>query len=705
MLKKNYKYLLTFIPLCSCGDAPGTVNKKFLEEKDKVYLATKKHFLDLFSPRELRTVEIPGYYNYLIKFYQKCNDPEFMNLLADPEVAESILAGFVFLYQLNELTGSNFEITGDDKEKKINFIRERLIDCELILEQRVKVLNLQIDPVTIKEILERKTKELEALQSSDPKQTAEIDRLKNEIKDLEKKLNDLQNEQSQGKELSQNLKKLLEEKDRLCALLSHIDYILDKKNGEAELPQKKSLHDFRVYLENLFIQKNEAKEVQFLTLSGSTTAKKIVSLLEIFRDRKKIYADLKIKISEYDFNEVLQKILFFIASDFIINDACILKENDRAQSHSTNPTFLMECLLALLPCNSKTGNERFKEFGINADEKNFFLNIIFILLVSTSDSQYGNFNPNPFKYLRFDSVDIEQAFEIRALLRFAIDNIKRENEKKFTQTTELLSLLFNGPDYYYPDKQQKDISALIEWKKNNRGNADFVAKIEGFFDNNTLDKNFIRQVYLNLENKSIVAFGDTRANKAHTFVRNEEVWDARVLNNFSREKVPASAFYSLPVIVDNEISVALGYNESWKNESGESFSNTFFNNIKMEDTLLVQTIIFIDEALQKGVSRKRCQEFKTFIKSVFDECLSDYKNFAKFYEVLNFRFAQHGIDFPSLDDHGPRIKILEENVEALIQVRNENRNDATLYAGTFMELILNVCLLEALTKLVFPPAP
>lgn len=73
--------------------------------------------------------------------------------------------------------------------------------------------------------------------------------------------------------------------------------------------------------------------------------------------------------------------------------------------------------------------------------------------------------------------------------------------------------------------------------------------------------------------------------------------------------------------------------------------------------------------------------------------------------MLDFRFEQHGVDFPSFDDHGPRIKVLADNVDALIQVRNENRNDDTPYAGVFMERILNVCLLEALTKLVFPPAP
>lgn len=201
-----------------------------------------------------------------------------------------------------------------------------------------------------------------------------------------------------------------------------------------------------------------------------------------------------------------------------------------------------------------------------------------------------------------------------ALLRFAIDNIKMENEKKFAQTTELLSLLFNGPDYYYPDKQQKDISALIKWKEDKQENTKFVDKINSCFTEITLDKNFIRQVYLNLADEAIVAFGDTRANKAHTFVRNEEVWDARVFNNFSQKTIPASLFYSLPVIVKNETSIILSYNEKWKNKNGISFRNVYFPYVTVEGTLGSQAIIFTNDALRNGISIENCQNFKNLLK-------------------------------------------------------------------------------------------
>jgi cell division protein FtsB len=635
---------------------------------------------------------VPGYYNSLLEFSKKCQDPDFKNLLIDVDIAKAILGGFVFLYQSHASMGADLGILNADQR---DFIWARLRDCEIILERRVIELNNQIDIETVADILERKNQELEEKKkllslskkgNEIAKLKAEIDKLKKEVKDLEKKLKDLR----EGKKLSQDKKELLDERDRICALLSHMNYILDKKNAVRSPPEKKSLSDLGEYVKNLFIQRNEIADKETLTEDGKVAAKKIASLLEIFRERETIFTELKLEIDKKEFERSLTEILFRIAADILINRGYILKENDLAQSSFRNPTFLMEIFLALLHYNSHTGIERFRQFEVPMEDREFFLNIMLLAFVSTSDSLHATFDPDIFRYLRFDSVDIDKAFEIKKMLVYFIAEIEHTPH---LSGTDQLEFFFQKSDYHYPPSKNppKSIPEMIKWKENKQIGWIFTRVITRIL--RQLEQNFNRQVYRNLKGDAVVAFGDDKE-EPQTFELNTTALNCQILDSFVQRAVPPSLFYSLHCTVDKrDLGLSLRYDKHHCDEYFPSLRSP-------EKTLLKEVILFIDEARTNGISIERAQELKAFMCQAWSVVLKETKGVASVKDFLNLPFESYGLKFPYFSFAGTRIPVTKDNVDAIIQLRNQNRREEITtmkYEEILCERIINVWLLKALT--------
>lgn len=140
MLKKNYRYLLTFLSLCSCKDKQEALNKEYVKAMEEKFRSEKENFKVKFSETELQTIRAQGFFNELKKFDEKCKD--LKKLRTDIDIAKAILNGFLYLYDFPENTDAYLGLTDPDQKK---FMYERLLDAVLVLEQYVSNKNSQED--------------------------------------------------------------------------------------------------------------------------------------------------------------------------------------------------------------------------------------------------------------------------------------------------------------------------------------------------------------------------------------------------------------------------------------------------------------------------------------------------------------------------------------------------------------------------------
>ena len=96
MLKKNYRYLLTFLSLCSCKDKQEALNKEYVKAMEEKFLNEKENFKVKFSETELQTIRAQGFFFFFYKFDEKCKD--LKKLRTDIDIAKAILNGFLYLY-------------------------------------------------------------------------------------------------------------------------------------------------------------------------------------------------------------------------------------------------------------------------------------------------------------------------------------------------------------------------------------------------------------------------------------------------------------------------------------------------------------------------------------------------------------------------------------------------------------------------------
>lgn len=647
MLKKKYRYLLTFLSLCSCKDKQEALNKEYVKAMEEKFRSEKENFKVKFSEKELQTVKVPGFFNELKKFDEECKD--LKKLRTEIDLAKSILNGFLYLYDFPENTDAYLGLTDLDQKK---FMYERLLDAELVLEQYVSNKNSQED-----------TSQVSQCQS----------------------------------------------------ILHRIYFILSNEKPDIKEPQDLTIKKLSDYLEQRFIQDYGSLESLFLTETGENAANKISSLIQIYEDRNAIYEIIKDSIKEGntddDKKEILRKALeaklINIASKILVRNGCILKESDRAKKNFLHPTYLMEVLKSLLRYNNKNGNDRYKEFEITNDYlRKFIFNIIWLALISTSDSLYAEFQPNFALHLKFDNLELQHAFEAYALLNYFFANAFHFDDatNKYVYLPDLssLDLAFRKSDYYYDlDDDRKDLEALIN-KKNqmlndstktddeNRINriSYFLEKIQEFLLLIDLKQTFYRHIYRNVSNgvgDHVYAFGQQYAGK---FIQNLEIWN-KSTNDFVQKSIPSYFISSLPGSV-NDKSVSIACDDAIRNE--------YFSSLRTADqSLLKEIILFTDSMLKNGISIEDCQIFKSFAKKVFNKTVEE-KLLPHIQDVFNFNFKEHGIKAPKYD-HIDQIEVKKDNVEKIITLIKNNRTDKMTFEEVLMERMLNVCLLKALTEL------
>jgi hypothetical protein len=488
-----------------------------------------------------------------------------------------------------------------------------------------------------------------------------------------------------------------------------------------EKPDIKGTQDLTIkklsdYLEQRFIQDSGSLERFFLTETGENAANKISSLIQVYEERNKIYKIIKGSIKEGNTDdekkEILRKALeaklINIASKILVQNGGILKESDRAKKNFLYPTYLMEVLKSLLSYNTKNGNERYKEFEIKDDLRKFIFNIIWLALISTSDTLYAEFRPNFALHLKFDNLELQHAFEIYALLNYFFANAFQFDDatNKYVYLPDLssLDLAFRKSDYYYDlDDDRKDLEALIN-KKNrmlndstktdeyNRINriSYFLEKIQEILLLIDLKQTFYRHIYRNVSNgvgDHVYAFGQQDAGK---FIQNLEIWD-KSTNDFVQESIHSYFISSLPGSV-NDKSVSIACDNETKKKYFASLRTT-------DKSLLKETILFTNNMLTKGISVENCQEFKFFAEQVFNKAVKE-KPLASIQGVFNFNFKEHGIKVPEYD-HTAQIEVKKDNVEKIITLIENNRTDTMTFEEVLMERMLNVCLLKALTELTW----
>ena len=648
MLKKNYRYLLTFLSLCSCKDKQEALNKEYVKAMEEKFLNEKENFKVKFSETELQTIRAQGFFNELKKFDEKCKD--LKKLRIDIDLVIAILNGFLYLYDFPENTDAYLGLTDPDQKK---FMYERLLDAELVLEQYVSNKNSQKDHSQVSQC--------------------------------------------------QNI-------------LHRIYFILSNEKPDIKGTQDLTIKKLSDYLEQRFIQDSGSLERFFLTETGENAANKISSLIHVYEDRNKIYKIIKGSIKEGNTDdekkEILRKALeaklINIASKILVQNGGILKESDRAKKNFLYPTYLMEVLKSLLSYNTKNGNERYKEFEIKNDLRKFIFNIIWLALISTSDTLYAEFRPNFALHLKFDNLELQHAFEIYALLNYFFANAFQFDDatNKYVYLPDLssLDLAFRKSDYYYDlDDDTKDLEALIN-KKNrmlndstktdeyNRINriSYFLEKIQEFLLLIDLKQTFYRHIYRNVSNgvgDHVYAFGQQDAGK---FIQNLEIWD-KSTNDFVQESIHSYFISSLPGSV-NDKSVSIACDNETKKK--------YFSSLRTTDkSLLKETILFTNNMLTKGISVENCQEFKFLAEKVFNKAV-DEKAFTHIHDVFNFNFKEHGIKVPEYD-HTAQIEVKKDNVEKIITLIENNRTDTMTFEEVLMERMLNVCLLKALTELTW----
>ena len=648
MLKKNYRYLLTFLSLCSCKDKQEALNKEYVKAMEEKFRSEKENFKVKFSETELQTIRAQGFFNELKKFDEKCKD--LKKLRTDIDIAKAILNGFLYLYDFPENTDAYLGLTDPDQKK---FMYERLLDAELVLEQYVSNKNSQKDHSQVSQC--------------------------------------------------QNI-------------LHRIYFILSNEKPDIKGTQDLTIKKLSDYLEQRFIQDSGSLERFFLTETGENAANKISSLIQVYEERNKIYKIIKGSIKEGNtddekkeiLRQALEAKLINIASKILVQNGGILKESDRAKKNFLHPTYLMEVLKSLLSYNTKNGNERYKEFEIKNDLRKFIFNIIWLALISTSDTLYAEFRPNFALHLKFDNLKLQHAFEIYALLNYFFANAFQFDDatNKYVYLPDLssLDLAFRKSDYYYDlDDDTKDLEALIN-KKNrmlndstktdeyNRINriSYFLEKIQEFLLLIDLKQTFYRHIYRNVSNgvgDHVYAFGQQDAGK---FIQNLEIWD-KSTNDFVQESIHSYFISSLPGSV-NDKSVSIACDNETKKK--------YFSSLRTTDkSLLKETILFTNNMLTKGISVENCQEFKFFAGKVFNKAV-DEKAFTRIQDVFNFNFKEHGIKAPEYS-YTYQIEVKKDNVEKIITLIENNRNDKMTFEEVLLERMLNVCLLKALTELTW----
>lgn len=658
MLKKNYRYLLTFLSLCSCKDKQEALNKEYVKAMEEKFRSEKENFKVKFSEKELQTVKVPGFFNELKKFDEECKD--LKKLRTEIDLAKSILNGFLYLYDFPENTDAYLGLTDLDQKK---FMYERLLDAELVLEQYVSNKNSQEDNSQVPQ----------------------------------------------------------------CQYILHrIYFILSNEKSDIKEPQDLTIKKLSDYLEQRFIQDYGSLERFFLTETGENAANKISSLIQVYEDRNAIYEDIKGSIKEGSTEdakkEILRKALeaklINIASKILVQNGCILKESDRAKKNFLHPTYLMEVLKSLLRYNTKNGNDRYKEFEIKDDLRKFIFNIIWLALISTSDTLYAEFQPNFALHLKFDNLELQHAFEILALLNYFFDNVFRwDNVAKehvvddnYLPDLSSLDFAFRKSDYYYDlGNDTKDLEDLINKKNKMRNDPNRINNLgkiiyEGGYKKTIPDpanavlnitveilkQTLYRHIYRNISNgvgDHIYAFGQQDAGK---FIQNLEIW-GKLTKDFEQKSIPSYFISSLPGSV-NDKSVSIACDEAIRNE--------YFSSLRTADqSLLKETILFTNNMLTKGISIADCQKFKSFAKKVFNKTV-DENPLPHIQDVFNFNFKEHGIKVPEYG-YTDRIEVKKNNVETIIRLIENNRTDTMTFEEVLMERMLNVCLLKALTELTW----
>lgn len=644
MLKKNYTISLALISFCSCHEAPGTVNEKFIKEKHDKYLSNKKEFLERFTETELATVDVQGFYNWLRDFKCATNDPDLKQLLADIDIAKSFCNGFSFLYNSLNIANNNtidFSLGIIDNEKS-NSIIEMVINFENLLTKHIRDLNQEIDTL----------------------ETSKIE--------------------LSGKNKDDKIAKLKDERSIIRTLIKRVDEIL-KNNKSVHIHGKKpTLHDFENYVNNLYLKQFESINNKTLDNSGKLVAQKIVSLIELHRTKDEICRNFE---SSSKNQEELKKnfdiILLKIAAVLLINRGAVLKEYDIAQS-TIHPTFLMEVLLALLQYNEEQ-DRRFDNFVLKSGvDKKFFYSIIFIALSATSDSQskYKNIEPKPFLYLHFDSVDIDKAFEIKALLDEFFDEAFDKALLKKNLNCPIFNVEFENP-------KTKTIVTLNDVLSNKIFDS-FSDKNNPLKNHDFLDKEFSRQIYKNLKGNNKMAFNIDNPNEVNDFI-----FDAKSLDcspsNFKNDLVPYSLIYNIALQISNKSCTTLLYKD---NDKKDYFISLYQQNI----SLLKIMYAFIDESLTNGIAVDNCQSFRNFTNEVFNAYLSKGNKENKLCKILNFSFKEEGIKEPSFISTQSKIAVNNKNVEYFITLIHQNRSEKMSYGNVLLERVLNVLLLKALTK-------
>ena len=648
MLKKNYRYLLTFLSLCSCKDKQEALNKEYVKAMEEKFRSEKENFKVKFSETELQTIRAQGFFNELKKFDEKCKD--LKKLRTDIDLVKSILNGFLYLYDFPENTDAYLGLTDPDQKK---FMYERLLDAELVLEQYVSNKNSQKD----------------------------------------------------NSQVSQ------------CqSILHRIYFILSNEKPDIKGPQDLTIKKLSDYLEQRFILDYGSLERFFLTETGENAANKISSLIQVYEERNVIYENIKGSIKEGtdDKKEILRKALeaklINIASKILVQNGCILKESDRAKKNFLHPTYLMEVLKSLLRYNIKNGNDRYKEFEIKDEYlKKFIFNIIWLALISTSDTLYAEFRPNFALHLKFDNLELQHAFEILALLNYFFDKVFRwDNTDKeyvvddnYLPDLSSLDLAFRKSDYYYDLDDTKDLEDLINKKNKKRTNPDKSAeenkkdRINCFQEKiipQLKDRNscFYRHIYRNISNgvgDHVYAFRQQDPGK---FIQNLEIW-GKLTKDFVQKSIPSYFISSLPGSV-NDKSVSIACDDTTRNE--------YFSSLRTADqSLLKETILFTDSMLKNGISTENCQKFKSFAGKVFNKAV-DEQAFTRIQDVFNFNFKEHGIKAPEYS-YTYQIEVKKDNVEKIITLIENNRNDKMTFEEVLLERMLNVCLLKALTELTW----
>ena len=125
MLKKNYRYLLTFLAIYGCKKSP---DQEYNEALERNYSEKKNFYIERLSITELQTVAVQGLYNYLLQYNKDCQICKKLRI--DPDIAQKILEGYLFFYQICGKT--DLGMVNPDQKKILN---ERLSDAILVLQQ------------------------------------------------------------------------------------------------------------------------------------------------------------------------------------------------------------------------------------------------------------------------------------------------------------------------------------------------------------------------------------------------------------------------------------------------------------------------------------------------------------------------------------------------------------------------------------------